>query len=192
MSDSPQYSFQLAFTNPLYDPIQIRLHPSSATDPSSSAAVHIGTPHFTVDPLKDAWAYEDDLDEPEVGGSEDTSTSGRRPRSSLASNTGARSVQALLGSSSKRKREGDVEKQGNITKIGLVVEVLPNATGSVEVCFTLWSKLTGADSVQFDLEVRLTYRVEDDGGAAGVDAKAKKETYKSFTFWVRVDLGLVE
>ena len=41
---------------------------------------------------------------------------------------------------------------------------------------------------QFDLEVRYTYRAEEEGEGE----EKGKEGYKTFTFWVRIDAGSVE
>lgn len=42
--------------------------------------------------------------------------------------------------------------------------------------------------LKFDLEVRFTYRADEDGGGGGKDGGGKEE-YKTFTFWVRVCAG---
>ncbi|KAL1410249.1 hypothetical protein Q8F55_004255 [Vanrija albida] len=155
------YTFQLAFTNPLYDPIQIRLgtaHQARHAVPVNHH-VHIPTAHFTVGALKEAWAY-DDEDEDDTGAEADDSAADEARKSSRLS----------LGGSSLRHRstrDVGVEKKANVTKVGLEVEVRP-----------------GADKgpVEFDLEVRFTYRADEDGSGG-------KEEYKTFTFWVRVCAG---
>ena len=175
-SAQSQYTYQLAFTNPLYDPIQIRLHPSATPDPKSPLHIHLPTQHFTVNPLKDAWAYDDyELDDDPTGSGsqlseEASSVAGRKPRSSLAGGTAKTLREVLSGSVRKREKDG-VERKGNISMVGLEVEVDPRARGRVEV----------------DLEVRLTYRAEAEDGQSGA-----KEHYKVFTFWVRAFLGMVE
>lgn len=134
-----QYTFQLAFTNPLYDPIQIRLTPSTQRDPHTNCAVYVPVPHFTVNALKDAWAYDDDEDEDH--GSEDVSEEGSSTisgatRSTNAAGTlGKKSRLSVLGTlgGDKRKRDHGVEKRGNMSKVGIEVEILPDASGEVIV-----------------------------------------------------------
>ncbi|BEI98088.1 hypothetical protein CcaverHIS631_0303870 [Cutaneotrichosporon cavernicola] len=155
------YSFQMAFTNPLYDPIQIRLAPAHQPKLPVPANHHIFIPtaHFTVGALKDAWAY-DEEDEDE-GGSDD----------GLGGVVDGVKGRMGLGAHRHRGRELGVEKRGNVTKVGLEVEVYKEATGPVE----------------FDLEVRFTYRA-DEGEGSKEGAKAE---YKTFTFWSRMCAGEV-
>lgn len=134
----PQYTFQLAFTNPLYDPIQIRLtqpHPPKGA-PSANHHIHLPTQHFTVAPFKDAWAYDEEEEEedgpPALESSEGVSEGGSSSKGTL----GRRSRKSLLMSGSVRdKKRGElgVEKKGNTSIVGLEVEVLPGAVGPVEV-----------------------------------------------------------
>ncbi|KAE8539773.1 hypothetical protein D1P53_003710 [Cryptococcus gattii VGV] len=172
------YTYQLALTNPLYDPIQIRLTqpPVPKHAPPANCAVRIATQHFTCNAAKDAWAYEDE-DDVEGGdgdgdGSEDTASM----TSGLGAGTMGRktrpSVLAGGGSSRDKRREPGVEKKGNISKVAIEVDISETARGDVE----------------FDLEVRFTYRVEGEGMPG---RKGGKEEYKHFTFWVRVNLGEV-
>ncbi|TXT11070.1 hypothetical protein VHUM_01821 [Vanrija humicola] len=167
MRPGEMYTFQVAFTNPLYDPIQIRLgtaHQARHAVPVSHH-VHIPTAHFTVGALKEAWAY-DDEDEDDTGAEADDSAADEARKSSRLS----------LGGSSLRHRstrDVGVEKKGNVTKVGLEVEIRPGAEKG---------------PVEFDLEVRFTYRSDDDGGGGGKDGGGKEE-YKTFTFWVRVCAG---
>lgn len=138
-----QYTYQLAFVNPLYDPIQIRLTPSGhpRNGPPPPVHVHVSTPHFTVDAVQDAWAY-DEAEEGEdpfagmgegsteiLSQSEDSrETAGKRSRTSM-------SATGTLREREKRHREATVEKKGNTTKVGIEVEVMPHAAGDVEVRF---------------------------------------------------------
>lgn len=179
------YTFQLALTNPLYDPIQIRLTqpPVPKHAPAANCAVRIATQHFTCHAAKDAWAYDDDEDDDDVeggdgDGSEDTAsmTTGSGTTGGLGAGTMGRkprpSVLAGGGSSRDRRREPGVEKRGNISKVAIEVDISETARGDVE----------------FDLEVRFTYRVEGEGAPG---RKGGREEYKHFTFWVRVNLGEV-
>lgn len=181
------YTFQLALTNPLYDPIQIRLTqpPVPKHAPPANCAVRIATQHFTCNAAKDAWAYEDEDEDVEGGdrdgdgdGSEDTAsmTTGSGTTGGLGAGTMGRktrpSVLAGGGSARDKRREPGVEKRGNISKVPIEVDISETAGGDVE----------------FDLEVRFTYRVEGEGMPG---RKGGREEYKHFTFWVRVNLGEV-
>lgn len=152
------YTFQLALTNPLYDPIQIRLTqpPVPKHAPRANCGVRIVTQHFTCNAAKDAWAYDEDVD---GSGDEDEGVDARP------------SVLAGAGSSRDKRREPGVEKTGNISKVPIEVDISE----------------TGRGDVEFDLEVRFTYRVEGEG----MPGRKGREEYKHFTFWVRVNLGEV-
>ncbi|WVO13200.1 hypothetical protein L204_100812 [Cryptococcus depauperatus] len=184
------YTFLLAFTNPLYDPIQIRLTQPHAPKRASKSkcTINIITPHFTISALKDAWAY-DDEDEADDEGSEDAMSiatgTGMGFGAGSSSGTGTLGkksrLSVLAGGGSlrdRRNRENGVEKKGNVSKIPIEVDVSQDATGPVE----------------FDLEVRYTYRAEGEGSPTenegGINETAIKE-YKTFTFWARVYVGEV-
>ncbi|ODO06171.1 dynactin 4 [Cryptococcus wingfieldii CBS 7118] len=185
---SQTYTFQLALTNPLYDPIQIRLtqpaFPRHAPTPNHQMSVL--TPHFTINALKDAWAYDEDEVDEEADGSEDamsfTTGTGTGTGTGTHSTLGKKRM-SVLGASMRDKRhnkELGVEKKGNISKVTVEVETLAEADGPVE----------------FDLEVRYTYRAEGEGtpieNEGGRREERIKEEYKTFTFWVRVHVGDVE
>jgi dynactin-4 len=141
-------------TNPLYDPIQIRLTHAHAkfsghTIQNDNAVIHIVTPHFTINALKDAWAYDEEEDEEEADfegteASEEASGSvatGSGSGSGTVGRKGAR-MSLLAGGSvrdkGKERRDG-VERKGNVSKVGVEVEVSPQARGLIEVsfgCFT--------------------------------------------------------
>ncbi|KAK4685600.1 hypothetical protein P7C73_g4541, partial [Tremellales sp. Uapishka_1] len=153
------YSFQLAFTNPLYDPIQIKLSPS----PTPSAhTLHLSTPHFTVSPLKDAWAYdeEDEAEEPdeEMDGMASFSRSSRLSSLMLGGGSGRE----------RKSREGDVEKKGNTSKVAFEVEIAAGIPGSVQA----------------------SQRMADEEDKDGKDKKVKEE-FKHFSFWIRINVGEV-
>ena len=107
-----------------------------------------------------------------------------------------------VGSAMERKRREEVvEKKGNVSKVGVEVEVLPGAKGLVTVSGAHEPVNPIADvECQFDLEVRYTYRVEDVAPTpekASVEKGSKGERsgageYKTFTFWVRLKVGEVE
>ncbi|WVR03969.1 hypothetical protein IAU60_000968 [Kwoniella sp. DSM 27419] len=174
------YTFQLALTNPLFDPIQIRLgHPHvPGSAPPAKCRVFIPTAHFTINALKDAWAYDEEEDEydghagaSEAGHSEE-GTAVTSTDAGASSTLGRKSRLSVLAGGSKKSRESGVDKRGNTSRVVLEVEVLPGATGRIE----------------FDLEIRYTYRADDLETPAG-GAEKRKEEYKTFTFWVRVAVG---
>ena len=139
-----QYTFQLAFTNTTLDTVQIRL------TPLNKVLTHVPTPHFVVAPPTDAWAYDDEddahsgllgapEDATEAGASDDgsvmtrgTSAMGTLPkRSRMSLLPGAGS--GTPGMRERRKKEADVEKRGNVSRVLVEVEVPPEAKGKVEV-----------------------------------------------------------
>ena len=136
-----QYTFQLAFINPLFDPIQIRLTPSSRRDPHATCQVFVPVPHFTVHAQKDAWAYDEEEEEEHgsEGHSEEGSSTFSGPTKSSISGPGTMgeksrlSVLGGLGGSDRKKKDHGVERKGNISKVGVEVEILPDAVGLVEV-----------------------------------------------------------
>ncbi|ORX36318.1 dynactin subunit 4 [Kockovaella imperatae] len=180
------YVYQLAFTNPLYDPIQIRLtQPYPPKDaPPINHHVHIPTQHFTVSALKEAWAYDEDDEDDDLPGLEGASeVPSDEGVSTVGGTLGRRNRISTLGTTSsglreKRARgETGVEKKANMTKVLLEVEVLPDAKGDVT----------------FDLEVRYTYRA--DAPAPNKEEPTSKSSpndeLKTFTFWVRLNVGKV-
>ncbi|WWC68801.1 uncharacterized protein I206_102736 [Kwoniella pini CBS 10737] len=194
------YSYQIALTNPLYDPIQIRLttphQPKKAPTPKFNLT--IPTPHFTINAMKDAWAYDEEDEDEDFGGMIGGSETGfSEEGTAITSNTGIgtatgsgqgtfskKSRLSILASGKNdrknRDREGGVEKRGNISKVNLEVEILDDVKGKLE----------------FDLEIRYTYKAEDLGTSTEKEGKANegktKEEYKIFTFWVRVNIGKIE
>lgn len=117
------YGFQLAFTNPLYDPIQIRLTTAHQARPPTPLQhhVHIHTSHFSVGALKE-WSYDDDDDEESEADDALADEQGRSKQSRMT-----------MGSSRHRGRDTGVEMKGNVTKVGLDVEIGPSAEGPIEV-----------------------------------------------------------
>ena len=136
-----QYSYQLAFTNPLYDPIQIRLsQPLPPRDaPPLNHHLHIPTQHFTIAALKDAWAYDEDDEDDDLPGMEGSSEVPSEEGTLASGTLGRRNRLSLLagGSGAMREKRGrgeaGVEKKANMTKVEMEVEVLPGATGNVTV-----------------------------------------------------------
>jgi dynactin-4 len=147
-TNNPKYTFQLAFTNPLYDPIQIRLTQPHAprNSPPANNHLHIPTQHFTVAAMKDAWAYDDEEEDDPLDGSENAS----EESSMIGTMSSRRSRMSVLGVGGlaglrDKKRDTGVERRGNISKVGLEVEVQPEATGQVEVSHMRCGDLSEAD-----------------------------------------------
>ncbi|KAG6866194.1 hypothetical protein C0991_007744 [Blastosporella zonata] len=174
------YPFHLALTNPLYDPIQVRLsvqrmHISTATVTSADGsttekarrppfAVSLPTSTFPIAAFAEAWEYEDDEDMFGVEDAEDHDL-GRGGREK---------------DRGKVKTVGVLEKRANVTVVGGEVVIGKEARGSV----------------RFNMLVSYTYRSDDaapseghDGGSASKTAKAAE--IKTFAFYTVVDLGTI-
>lgn len=139
------YPFVLSFTNPMYDPIQIRLNvlrsplPTTATpaptDESGTApkpekrrppfAITLPTFTFSVAAFAEAWEY-DDEDEDDMAEDEYADLADDRRHASTSSST----VPARGG---KAKTVGVLEKKANTTYIGGEVVVGKEAKGDVMV-----------------------------------------------------------
>ncbi|KAL0960780.1 hypothetical protein HGRIS_005801 [Hohenbuehelia grisea] len=194
------YPFHLALTNPLYDPIQVKLsvqrvHVSAPTPgpaptvtttaesaPSQPApekarrppfAVSLPTSVFNVAAFVEAWEYEDDED------MFDDETLGI----GTGHGAGARSGRDREGKA-KAKSVGVLERKANMTLIGGEVVIGKEALGNVK----------------FNMLVTYTYRSDDAGPpeSSGVtDTPTKtgsskpllQPEVKTFSFYTVVDLG---
>ena len=126
------YAFHLALTNPLYDPIQVRLSvqrmhvavSSDGTIPEKARrppfAVSLPTSSFTVAAFAEAWEYEDDED---MFGVEDDELGLESPRKSGKDKDGR----------GKTKTVGVLEKKANLTVVGGEVVIGKEARGNVKV-----------------------------------------------------------
>lgn len=127
------YPFHLALSNPLYDPIQVRLSVqrmhvsavSSDKSPSEKArrppfAVSLPTSTFPIAAFAEAWEYDDDED---MLGMDDEE---------LGLVPGVRSGREREGRG-KTKTVGVLEKKGNTTVVGGEVVIGKEAKGSVKV-----------------------------------------------------------
>ncbi|CED84481.1 Dynactin, subunit p62 [Phaffia rhodozyma] len=157
------YAFHLAFTNPLFDPIQVHLeviHPSFPSPRSSSSdsssqpyispyLISLPISTFPVSAFIDPWEYgaEDSsssgsdevdriLDRNVLGGEE--SEASRRKRSSLQ--------RSGLIARDREREKGFIWKKGNMTKVGLDVQLGQDVVGDID----------------FTLRVTFTYQSEDD------------------------------
>lgn len=112
-------SFQLALTNPLYDPIQVRLSPQRVAD-GRSYQVSLPTTPFSVAAFAEAWEYDDDEDmfgveDDELGiGDTGRGIKDKTPRSRL-------------------KNVGVLERRANVTVVGGEVNIKPGFRGNVKV-----------------------------------------------------------
>ncbi|KAH9969728.1 dynactin p62 family-domain-containing protein [Russula dissimulans] len=176
------YPFHLALTNPLYDPIQVRLAvqrqvPAPSASSASAAggggspekarrppfAVSLPQSAFPVAAFAEAWEYEDDEDmfggDDELGGMD-------RERG---------------GAGGKGKTVGVLERRANVTVVGGEVVVGRDAKGPVK----------------FNMLVSYTYRSDDPLAEAEDDMrvtpsrKEKGPEMKTFTFYTVVDLGAI-
>lgn len=134
MQAGKTYPFHLALTNPLYDPIQVRLsvqrmHVSNATASSIEGAaperarrppfaVSLPTSSFPIAAFAEAWEYEDDED---MFGAED--------EEEIGTGRGEREKDGR----GKAKTVGVMEKRANVTVVGGEVVIGKEARGNVKV-----------------------------------------------------------
>ena len=124
------YPFHLALSNPLYDPIQVKLSvqrmhvstvpPKEGGSPEKARrppfAVSLPTSSFPVAAFAEAWEYEDDEDMFGVDGDE---TVGRGGKESDAKN--------------RNRTVGVLEKRANVTLVGGEVVIGKEARGTIKV-----------------------------------------------------------
>ena len=135
------YPFVLSFTNPMYDPIQIRLNvlrsplPTAAasTDESGVAqpekrrppfAITLPTFTFSVAAFAEAWEYEDE--DEDMADDEYADLADDRKQASAPTTSGT-------GRSGKAKTVGILERKANTTYIGGEVVIGKEAQGDVKV-----------------------------------------------------------
>ncbi|KAF9061428.1 dynactin p62 [Rhodocollybia butyracea] len=165
------YPFHMALTNPLYDPIQVRLSvqrmhvaPSGEGEKARRPpfAISIPTTPFSVAPFAEAWEYEDDedmfaLDDDEL----EARLSGREKEPKA-----------------KSKTVGVLEKRANVTVVGGEVALGKEARGEIK----------------FNMLVAYTYRSDDPTPSEGHDISPSKKAVpetKTFAFYTVVDLGAI-
>lgn len=149
------YPFHLIFSNPLYDPITVRLSvqrsfpvsappltapetPSTPVAPPTQAparrppyAISLPTTSFLVNPFAEAWEYEDDEDEEMF----DEEELGLNLGISRTPGRGSSGRDGGGASRSKVKTVGVLERRANVTKIGGEVVVSKEGKGAVKVRF---------------------------------------------------------
>jgi dynactin-4 len=124
------YPFHLALTNPLYDPIQVRLSVQrvhvSATDATGEKsrrppfAISLPTAAFGIAPFAEAWEYED---EEEMFDADDIDLE----------NIGHNRVPREKEQRPKTKTVGILEKKANTTVVGGEIVIGREAKGSLKV-----------------------------------------------------------
>ncbi|KZT67268.1 dynactin p62 [Daedalea quercina L-15889] len=169
------YSFHLSFTNPLYDPIQVRLKKAQAMPTPGSEAigekakrppfqVNLPSAAFPIAAFAEAWEYEDDEDMFGLEDDDDLDGLGRLQKDSRG----------------KARTVGVVEKKANVTVVAGEVILTKEARGNVK----------------FNMLVSYTYRSDDpdptEGNETGTPsrhASNKQPEMKNFSFYTVVDLG---
>ena len=152
------YPFHLSFTNPLYDPIQVRLHVQRALPPTSPNAppdaekarrppfaVTLPSTAFPIAAFAEAWEYDDDED---MFGIEDDDFDGR----------GGGAGRDARG---KSRTVGVLERRANVTVVGGEVMISKEARGDVKVGILLSScdlPIESVCAVQHARELHLSLR----------------------------------
>ncbi|KAI0344415.1 hypothetical protein BDW22DRAFT_1326981 [Trametopsis cervina] len=181
MQAGKTYPFQLSFTNPLYDPIQVRLHvqrsapavtDSISAEDSAAAekarrppfAVALPSAAFPIAAFAEAWEYEDDE---EMFGVEEEDLDGAR--------AGGRDQ------TRRSKTIGILERRANVTVVGGEVVISKEARGNVK----------------FNMLVSYTYRSDDPepseepGTPSRTHSQNRQPEMKTFSFYTVIDLGAI-
>lgn len=191
------YPFQVALTNPLYDPIQVRLSvqrqyppPASVHTTASGAgpgetdkarrppfAVSLPNVPFPVAAFAEAWEYEDD--EEMFGVEDEDEYEGQ-------------------GTGRTMRTVGVLEKKANVTVVGGEVAIGKAARGDVKVYVALlfWGRTDTDGALQFNVLISYTYRSDDptgdDDDMTGTPSKSStKPEMKTFSFYAVIDLGMI-
>ncbi|KAI0755205.1 dynactin p62 [Daedaleopsis nitida] len=174
------YSFHLAFTNPLYDPIQIRLAkavaPAQVGESDAEAAerarrntfqIQLPSTAFPVGAFAEAWEYDDEDEEMflDDDGMEILESRGKKSKDGRG----------------KTRSVGIVEKRANVTIVSGEVLIPKEARGDVK----------------FNMLVSYTYRSDDpepaDEAVTGTPSRShgtsKGPDMKNFSFYTVVELG---
>ncbi|GAA5928338.1 uncharacterized protein JCM15063_003854 [Sporobolomyces koalae] len=171
------YTFEISLTNPLYEPIQVRLgvaRPGAGkvvepgqTPPPPPFAVNLPTSSFPISAYAEDWEYEDDENailRDDAGDDDDGADSG------------------LTGSPKKKRRAapGIVERRMNRTTIAMEVAVSRDVVGPLRA----------------NMLVTYVYNA-DEGSAPSSPSKSshkgsQRENVKTFSFWTLLQLGTVQ
>lgn len=128
------YEFQLNLTNPLYDPIEVRLsvqrvHVSTAPGGAAEKArrppfaISLPTAKFPISPFAEAWEYEDDED---MFGVEDDELG-------IGSTSSSMRASRDKDGRTRPKTVGVLERKANKTVVGGEVVIGKEAQGNVKV-----------------------------------------------------------
>ena len=200
------YSFHLAFTNPLYDPIQIRLAkavaPAQVAEDAeaverarrSTFQIQLPSAAFPVGAFAEAWEYDDEDEDMflDDDGMELVDARGKKGKDGRGK---ARSV-------------GIVEKRANVTIVSGEVLIPKEARGDIRVsAFIHFIAVSvvgyalimyGWRPGQFNMLVSYTYRSDDpepsEEAGVGTPSRshgAKGPEMKNFSFYTIVDLGFI-
>ncbi|KAG9019273.1 hypothetical protein FRB90_004542 [Tulasnella sp. 427] len=183
MQPGKAYPFQMTFTNPLYEPIQVRLTmvralpkitAGDAIPPRPPFAVSLPTGAFPIAAFAEAWEYEDDeemFDEDDLEQMLSGNTSGG----------GHRLEGGSRGGRPSKANVGVLERKANVTKVG----------GEVVI------SREGSGDVKFNMQVSYTYRADDSAADTMSPKKSGKDDaeaageMKTFTFFTLVSLGSI-
>lgn len=148
------YPFQIALTNPLYDPIQVRLavqrHQSPAQEDADAGqaeaksrrppfAVSLPSSAFSIAAFAEAWEYEDEEEMLDALEEDDRLVGGHTPSRSPTKDR----------SKAKAKTVGVLERRANLTVIGGEVVISKEAQGSVKVCQRVFSGFVSSILIVF-------------------------------------------
>lgn len=170
------YAFQLAFTNPLYEPIQVRMtvqRPQSKQGKRAPFAVSLPTSSFSISAFAEAWEYDDEEDAEINDDDIEDMLAGRGTDGSLAARDSGKK-------GASNSTVGVLERKANVTKVGGEVVIGRESDGNV----------------QFNVLVSYTYRADDPTEETGSSAAPKTAVSgggenKTFSFYIVVDLGTI-
>ncbi|KDQ14990.1 hypothetical protein BOTBODRAFT_158608 [Botryobasidium botryosum FD-172 SS1] len=191
------YQFQLAFTNPLYDPIQVRLsvqraQPTGFTLPTAGTgtstkparapfAISLPTTPFPISAYAEAWEYDDDDEEMFMDDEELEDIIAGREVGAAGGMGALRGGRPGGAGGSEKGNVGVLERKANVTKVGGEVVLGKDALGEIK----------------FNMLVSYTYRSDDpqsnadDGSSAANTNKTGTGEMKTFSFYSVVYLGTV-
>lgn len=183
MQPGKSYPFQMTFTNPLYEPIQVRLsvHRAPPRMTSGDAIPHrppfgitLPSSTFPISAFAEAWEYEDDedmFDEDDL----EQMLSGNSSGGGIGLGADSR------GGRASKSHIGVLERKANVTRVGGEVLIGRDASGEVK----------------FNMQVSYTYRADDSAAdttspkKTGKDDPAGVGEMKTFTFFTLVSLGSI-
>ncbi|KIJ54802.1 hypothetical protein M422DRAFT_240886 [Sphaerobolus stellatus SS14] len=175
MQAGKTYPFHIVLTNPLYDPITVKLSMQRTVNPANKRptfAISLPTTAFPIAAYAEAWEYEDD-DEMFADEVEDIDE--------LLEMRGLSGAEREARGKGKTKTVGVLEKKANTTVVGGEVVVGRDAGGEIK----------------FNMLVSYTYRSDDPGAQEEGNATQRTPSknsgpeMKTFSFYTVVDLGVI-